>query len=123
MHNKTRGKVPRVAYADIKNAVLGPKYSLSLAFLTPTEARKITKERKKKDKASNVLSFPLSKNSGEILICPATARKQAPDYELSSEEFIVKLFIHGLLHLKGLPHGATMDHEESRIAKKFSITL
>jgi len=58
-----------------------------------------------------VLSFPLSKNSGEILICKSAAKPYTVDY----------LFIHGVCHLKGYKHGATMESIESRLLKKFGF--
>ena len=62
-------------------------------------------------KTSNVLSFELSEDSGEILICPDAAAPYTLAY----------LFIHGCLHLKGLAHSDTMEREEDRILKKFGI--
>lgn len=115
--NKTsrslHGKGRDVPFQKIKEAVLGKKYELSLAFVGPTESRKMTLKAKKKDKASNVLSFPLSKTSGEIIICPAAAGIFTLPY----------LFIHGLCHLKGLKHGVTMDSTELRFLKKFGFAI
>jgi ssRNA-specific RNase YbeY (16S rRNA maturation enzyme) len=71
--------------------------------------RAITLRTKKKSHVSNVLSFPLSPTSGEILICKAAAKPFSVEF----------LFIHGLLHLKGLKHGATMEREEDRLLKRF----
>lgn len=105
----------------LKDHVLGKKYELSFAFLGPKKMTEVTWQTKKKRKASNVLSFPLSGNSGEILICKTTANKEAKLYEMNKETFVVYLFIHGLLHLKGLPHGATMDSEERRIMRRFGL--
>ncbi len=118
--NKTRGTVPRVPFLAIKNAVLGEAYDLSLALLTAAEATRVTQETKQKDTASNVLSFPLSKTSGEILLCPATARKECAEFSMTPREFLTYLFIHGLLHLRGLDHGATMEREERRVVKQFA---
>jgi ssRNA-specific RNase YbeY (16S rRNA maturation enzyme) len=61
---------------------------------------------------SNVLAFPLSKTSGEILICKAAAKPYTVEY----------LFIHGLLHLKGHKHSATMEREENRLLKQFGLS-
>ena len=83
--------------------------------------REVTQRTKNKDKASNVLAFPLSKTSGEILICKATARKEAKDFHMTPEVFVTYLFIHGLLHLKGLDHSATMEHEERRVLRRFGL--
>ncbi len=121
--NRTRGKMPRVAFAVLKNAVLGEKYDLSVALVVPKEARTVTRKTKHKDKASNVLSFPLSKTSGEIILCPATARAQARDWGATTKDFLSYLFIHGMLHLKEYDHGATMESAERRLLKKFGIAL
>ena len=77
--------------------------------------RKAMRYRYKKisgKKTSNILSFPLSKTSGEILICPKAAKPYSVGY----------LFIHGLLHLKGRVHGATMEREERRLLKAFGLS-
>ncbi len=118
--NKTRGATPAIPFGKIKDQVLGKDYDLSLALLQPAQARRVTRETKHKDKASNVLSFPLSKNSGEIFLCPATARAQAHEYGYKNGElFLAHLFIHGLLHLKGYAHSDMMDNEEDKVAQRF----
>ncbi len=119
--NKTRAKTPRAPFADIKNAVLGANYELSTALLTPSEMCKASIESKHGDTPANVLSFPFSKTSGEILLCPATIRTQAKLHGTTPDIFLVRLFIHGLCHLEGLVHGGIMESEESRIAKRFGF--
>jgi len=103
----------RIPYQKIKTEVLGKEYDLSLAFLSATEMRDVTMRTKNKDKVSNVLSFPLSKTSGEILICKKAAAPFSVGY----------LFIHGLFHLKGLKHGARMESQERRILKQFKLRM
>ncbi|MDB5224999.1 MAG: hypothetical protein JWO43_621 [Candidatus Adlerbacteria bacterium] len=121
--NKTRGAMPRVDFVRLKEAVLGANYDLSVALVQPAEAKRVTWETKRKKKPSNVLSFPLSKNSGEIIICPHTARTQAPDYEATRDDFIAYLFIHGMFHIKGHEHGATMEDNERRVLKRFGLEV
>lgn len=121
--NKTRGTLPRISFLEIKEAVLGKNYDLSVVLVTPALARSITLKAKHKDKASNVLSFPLSKNSGEIVLCPATARKEAPDWDASPTDFLTYLLIHGLLHLKGEQHGSTMEKKERSVCKRFGVRV
>jgi len=38
---------------------------------------------------------------------------------MRKNEFIIYLFIHGLLHLKGFAHGKKMEKEEEKIRLKF----
>ncbi len=104
-------RIPSV-FQKIKKEVLGNDYDLSLAFLSKKEMLAITKRIKRENHISNVLSFPFSKNSGEILICPAVAKPHSLEF----------LFIHGLLHLKNFKHGARMESEEKRILKKYDLS-
>ena len=100
------------SFSKIKTAVLGRGYDLSVAFVSVPEMRRAMRYKKSRTtKTSNVLSFPLSKTSGEILICKAAAKPYTVEF----------LFIHGLLHLKGLKHGAIMEGEESRLLKRFGF--
>ena len=102
--NKTRRATPRAPFLYIKDKVLGKKYELSLVFVTPSISHKLNLQYRDKDKPTNVLSFPLSKTSGEIFI------------DLSFKEHSpIFLFIHGVLHLKGMQHGATMEAEEKKL--------
>lgn len=61
-----------VLFAQLQTAILGPTYDLSVAFLSPAQMRAVTKRTKNKNKASNVLAFPLSK----ILERFCSAKKQ-----------------------------------------------
>lgn len=120
--NRTRGRTPRIPFTRIKDAVLGPAYELSLVFVSPPEARRITRKTKHKDAASNVLSFPLSKTSGEIIICPKTALREASAFGMTTHTFVAYLFIHGLMHLKGYEHGGTMERAEQRCMTRFGFS-
>lgn len=113
--NLTKSKPPRVKYEEILSFILPQSYDLSLVFLTPSRSRALNKSLRGKDYATNVLSFPLSKNSGEIFIDLATAKKEYKKFGMSYTEFVVYLFIHALLHLKGMEHGDTMEKREKTI--------
>ena len=115
--NKTNGKLPRLPFLMLTRRVLGSTYELSVAFISDGESRRINKALRGKNKPGNVLSFPFSKTSGEILIAPSHAKKEASLYGHTYRKHLAYLFIHGLLHLKGLPHGATMEAEEKRLLK------
>jgi len=114
-------KIPKLPFEAIKDFVLGKEYELSLAFVTEAESQTYNNSYRQKDYPTNILSFPLTENSGEIIICPAVAEKQAPDFDRKFENYIGFLFIHGLVHLKGFDHGSRMENEEERIRAQFSI--
>jgi probable rRNA maturation factor len=46
---------------------------------------------------TDVITFPY----GEILVCPAVARDQAPAYEAEFEQEVLLYALHGMLHLAG----------------------
>jgi probable rRNA maturation factor len=119
--NMTKDTLPRVSFAKIKEEILGKKYELSLVFCGNRKSKELNKIYRDKDYTPNILSFPLDKNSGEIFINPHVAKKEAKNFNKSYAKFIGFLFIHGLLHLKGMEHGSTMDKAEIKFCKKFNL--
>lgn len=111
IRNLTKSHPPRLPYAAIVDLVFGPKAhaDVSLVFVGPTRSRSLNRIYRKKDQSANILTFPLDKNIGEILIDLTTARAEARRRELSFPNYLRLLFIHGLLHLKGLAHGSRME--------------
>jgi probable rRNA maturation factor len=113
--------VPELPYEAMKNAILGRSYFLTLAFIGATRARALNRAHRKAAYVPNVLSFPLDAALGEIYITPQVAKREAHKFGMSVEGYIGYLFIHGLLHLKGYDHGATMDKAEQRYIRKFQL--
>ena len=108
-------------YEQIKNDILGKKYSLSLAFVGGTTAQKLNVEHRQKTYIPNVLSFPLTDGAGEIFITPAVAKKEATKFAMTVDGYIGFLFVHALLHLKGLDHGDTMEKAEKKYCSKYHL--
>ena len=119
VRNLTRRTAPRFAYQAIAAKVL-PGWELSLAYLTDAKAQEANYTLRKKSYVPNVLSYETGTKSGEITICLAEAKRQAPSYFMEYDEFVAYLFIHGCLHLKGYPHGPTMDKMERVLLARFS---
>lgn len=107
-----------VPFKEISHGILGKNYSLSLVLAGDTLARRINREYRKKDYAPNVLSFPLSKNEGEIFLNVRKAEREAKSLGIKARERIAHLFVHGCLHLRGLRHGAEMEKLERDTLKK-----
>ncbi len=118
---KTKGKLPSLPFAHMKDAVLGTDYELSLVFVGDKESQEINIQSRGKDYIPNVLSFPLDDSSGEIFINPLEATRQAESFGRTPENMIGFLYIHGLVHLKGMDHGVTMERTEEKFRKQFGI--
>ena len=117
----TKGKLPRLPFAQLKDAILGKRYDLSIAFVSPIESHAINMRMRGKDKPTNVLSFSLSPKSGEIILCLSEVAKGAKEFDRTKESFLAFLVIHGMLHLKGMEHGSTMEAEEKKFCAKFGF--
>lgn len=115
----TRREAPRFAYTDIAKAVI-PGWDVSLVFVGPKQAQELNVRLRGKTYTPNVLSYALGEKSGEIFICPHEAAKQAPLHDMNEHEFVLYLFIHGLLHLKGMAHGGTMEACEQKFLARFT---
>jgi probable rRNA maturation factor len=111
----TKGTLPRVPFAVLKEKILGKTYELSLVIADIKHMKKMSTEHKGDDTHTNVLSFPLSKTSGELFICPQAIKKEAPDFGHSYEKHLKYIVIHGMLHLAGMTHGSKMEGEEKRL--------
>lgn len=118
--NNTKGKLPRLPFVSIKNKILGEKYELSLSLLTSQKQKQINLKYRGKNETTNILSFPLSKISGEITIDPTKVKKDAILFNMTYTQFFKYLFIHGCLHLKGFKHSSIMDTEEKKYLRIFS---
>jgi len=91
--------------------------NLSVALVGPERIKALNKKYRKKDRITDVLSFPepkraawLKKGSilknelGEIIICPAVIKENAKKFKSSFKKELARTLIHGILHLLGLDH-------------------
>jgi probable rRNA maturation factor len=91
-------------------------YTVSIAVVSTPAIRKMNRIYRKKDRVTDVLSFNLASDHGELLICYEQARKQAKQMKHSVSDEMTFLIVHGILHLFG------HDHDRPRNAKSmFSI--
>ncbi len=105
----------------MKEEVLGEKYSLSFSFVSKKEIQKYNRIYREKDAPTDVLSFSYTKYEGEILICKDIASKKSKDFGQTREKYLYFIFIHAMLHLKGMLHGSRMESEEAKWLKKFQL--
>ena len=92
---------------------------LSLLFTSDKEIRELNAHYRKKDKATDVLSFPLDDNSmlGDVVISVETAAKQAKSYRTTFRNEIERLLIHGVLHLLGHDHEGVSKSQAEKMRR------
>lgn len=108
-------------FEKIKNAILGEKYDLSLVFVSAKKIQGLNKTYRNINKPTDILSFPLSKTAGEILICKTETKKMMKEFGRNFDNFLAFLFIHGCVHLKGFDHGPKMEKVEEKFRKLFRV--
>lgn len=108
---------------DIKNKILGKKYDLSLVFVNDNLSQELNSKYRKKNSPTNVLSFPLDKYEGEILMNIKKIKEESKNYKISLKSYFTFLLIHSLLHLKGMDHSKKMSQKETYWLKKLEIPI
>lgn len=121
INNSTRYTIPRRAFGDIKDFILGKKYELTFNVVSSDEVKKLNKIYRDKSKSTDILSFPLDATHGEIYISFEDCEKMRHEFDRNFDNFIAFLFIHGCTHLKGHDHGGIMEGIEAVARKKFNI--
>lgn len=116
---KRNAPVGAVRVSEIADAILGNRYELSLSFVGRRRAKAANIATRGKTYTPNVLSFPISKTEGEILICQDLLDRERRAFGLPSRAAAALfLVVHGCLHLKGMDHGPKMEAIEDRWLEK-----
>ena len=101
---------------------------VELVFVNDDEMRKINREHRGIDKATDVLSFPYEQVSGglmgSVVISTDTASRVAGELGHSIECEIALLFLHGILHILGYDHeidDGQMRGKEKEVIEHFNL--
>ncbi len=118
-------------------------FDLGIWFTTNKTVQTYNKEYRKKDKPTDILSFPYhtdlkpgrrikvteeeDKNVGDILISVEFVENLLPLYQVDLQKRISVLLVHGICHLLGYSHyddenDRKMIAKERAIAKKLGIS-
>jgi len=119
--NTTKEKLPKHPFEKMAERVLGKDYNLNLTIVDVKEIQQLNASYRSKNVPTDILSFPLNENTGEIFICLSESKKEAIKFDREFDNFIGFLFIHGLMHLKGFDHSSTMESNEQTIRHEFDI--
>jgi probable rRNA maturation factor len=92
----------------------GIEGSITVRYVAAAESRRLNRQFRGKDHATNVLSFPYSARplEGDLVICAPVVAREAKAQGKSVLAHHAHMLVHGLLHLAGC------DHEEPREAER-----
>jgi len=109
------------------------KPEVTIVFVADAAIKKLNRQFRGKDYATDVLSFPsrqeefekdLKTSLGEVVISLDRAAAQAKENGLTFTNEVEQLILHGLLHLCGHDHetdNGEMNRLELRLRKKLGI--
>ena len=97
-----------------------PGMPLTLRVVGAREGRRLNNLFRKKNRATNVLSFPLD-GEGDIVLCHPVVAREARSQGKALRAHYAHLVVHGVLHLRGFGHGRAMERREVRILRGFGI--
>lgn len=99
-------------------------HEFGLVFVSAKKMAELNKKYRGKAKPTNVLSF----ETGDVVVCPAVAAREAKKYGFTHKNWMTRLIVHGILHLAGYDHkkskeGMTMKHLEDKVCGKLGFDL
>jgi probable rRNA maturation factor len=109
---------------------------LSVAFVGSHRMRRLNARYRGIDRVTDVLSFSLSDSAtsgcrtpsfpcplplGDIVICVPRAAAQAGEYGVAFREELLRLLVHGLLHLAGYDHEISAYQEKKMQEKEKQV--
>lgn len=106
---------------------------VTIVFVSDRTMREINRTWRGKRGTTDVLSFPAGQdefeklaglNLGDILISVEQAARQAGEHDLSFDQEIAQLILHGLLHVCGYDHETDhgeMNRLEVRLRRRLGI--
>ena len=111
-------------------AALGAKAkSLTVALSDDRRVQALNKRDRKKDKPTNVLSYPSGERTflGDVVLARQTVWREAREQRKALADHVAHLVVHGTLHLLGYDHETSdadaerMEALERRILGKLGI--
>jgi len=93
----------------------GKRRQVNVVLFRPREARALNRQYRRKDSATDVLSFRAEEpgNFGDVVIAAGVAARHARQAGHSLAVELKVLALHGLLHLLGYDH----EHDDGRMAR------
>lgn len=130
------GKDEISSYLNALLSYLEEEGDFSLSFVSAKRIKQLNASYRNKDEETDILTFALNdgeafpsveegKELGDIFICVEKMEENAKEYNVSAEEELKRLILHGILHLEGDEHETNnflsepMLKKQEQILKKF----
>ena len=122
------GVTPGLRAALIRRAVRtvlqqedeGPA-TVHVNFLSSQRMRALNRRTFQRDRATDVIAFRMRHDGalvGDVYVCPPTARRSAVTQGVPFREELVRLIVHGTLHVLGHDHPEAHDRTTSSMWRR-----
>jgi len=93
---------------------------LNVVFVNDQYIRALNKAYRDKDEPTDVLSFSYDSDNliGEVYVSTETAGRQAKEHKHSLSDELVRLIVHGILHVHGFDHEREEDYKDMFAVEK-----
>jgi probable rRNA maturation factor len=96
---------------------------VNLRIVGESEGRRLNRTYRRKNRATNVLTFTYGRLGGDIILCHPVIRREARVQGKSVAAHYAHLVVHGVLHLRGYAHekkrdAARMEAREIRLLRR-----
>lgn len=81
--------------------------AISITFLSGPRMRGLNRKALGRDRATDVIAFPLAHLgtvAGDVYVCPSVARRSAITAGVTERQEVLRLVVHGILHVLGYEH-------------------
>ena len=99
---------------------------VTLRVVGAAEARRLNRAFRRRDYATNVLTFAYSWRQGDVVLCHPVIVREAREWKKKLAAHYAHLVVHGVLHLHGLDHlrardAQRMERAEIRILRRLGV--
>lgn len=101
---------------------------ITLRVVGSAESRRLNSQYRRKERATNVLSFPYQSRplAGDVVLCHPVIAKEAKAQGKTLAAHYAHLVVHGVLHLRGHDHlrkndAARMERTEIRLLRRLGF--
>jgi probable rRNA maturation factor len=99
---------------------------VTLRIVGAAEGKHLNGRFRKKNRATNVLSFSYGNGAGDVVLCHPVVAREARAQGKTVAAHYAHLVVHGVLHLRGYEHGskaraAKMEAREIRLLRRFGF--
>ena len=80
---------------------------IAVTFLSSARMRGLNRRTFRDDRSTDVIAFGMAHDGtmlGDVYVCPGFARRSSQDYGIGIREELIRLVIHGTLHVLGWDH-------------------